>query len=154
MKKLRDDDYLLEITVRVSVRKQDATAVISLVEGDDGDNTEEDKVLTAVLNLVDGGLLSHDPLLRYAGATAWRVPTVKHFEDFRTLGKLSDRTRLHRPRPELESPLTKKRNKGKKISLDTADRLFAGLQERLNRLPDHEEFGVSVPLVLLFGSYL
>jgi hypothetical protein len=30
MEKLRDDDYLLEITVRVSVRKEDAAALISL----------------------------------------------------------------------------------------------------------------------------
>jgi predicted nucleotidyltransferase len=48
----------------------------------------------------------------------------------------------------------KKRNQGKKISLEAADRLFSGFTERLNRLPHHEEFGVAVPLVLSFGSYL
>jgi predicted nucleotidyltransferase len=155
MKKLRDDDYLLEITIRVSVRRNYAAAVISLTERhDEDDETEEDRILTAVLDLVDSRLLEHDPLLQYAGAAVWRVPTVKHFEDFQTLGELSHRTRLHKKTTEIESVLTKKRNKGRKISLDTADRLFAGLQERLNRLPDHEEFGVAVPLVLLFGSYL
>jgi predicted nucleotidyltransferase len=61
---------------------------------------------------------------------------------------------MHKDRPQLESPLLKKHGKGKKISLDTADRLFAGFKERLNRVPDHEEFGVTVPLVLSFGSYL
>jgi hypothetical protein len=154
MKKLHDDDYLLEITVRVAVRKEDAPSVISLTESHDGDDTEEDKIFTAILNLVDGGLLKHDPFLEHTGSSAWRVPTVKRFQDFRTLGELSSRTKLHKRKAEFESPLTKKRNKGRKISLDSADRLFAGLQERLNRLPSHEEFGVAVPLVLLFGSYL
>lgn len=59
-----------------------------------------------------------------------------------------------KPKPTIESPLAKKRNKGKKISLDAADRLFAGFEERLNRLPSYEEFGAAVSLVLLFGSYL
>lgn len=155
MKKLRDDDYLLEITIRASVRKENAAAVIALTEGhDEDDETEEDRILSAVLDIVDDGLLEHDPLIQYTGASAWRVPTVKHFEDFRTLGELSHRTRLHDRPAKVESPLASKRNKGRKIALDTADRVFAGIQERLNRLPDHEEFGVAVPLVLLFGSYL
>jgi predicted nucleotidyltransferase len=50
--------------------------------------------------------------------------------------------------------LNAKKNKGKKISLDTADRLFTGFKEPLNRIPSYDEFGVDVSLVLLFGSYL
>jgi predicted nucleotidyltransferase len=155
MKNLRDDDYLLEVTVRVAVRKQHAPAIIALNENPfEDDETEQGKVLNSVIQMVDDGLLKHESLIDYAGASAWRVPTLKHFEDFRTLGELSHRTKVHKDKPKLESPLLKKRNKGKKISLDTADRLFVGFQERLNRVSDHEEFGVAVPLVLLFGSYL
>jgi hypothetical protein len=63
MKKLRDDDYLLEITVRLSVRKENAAAVISLTERhDEDDEAEEDRILTSVLDLVDSGWLERDPL--------------------------------------------------------------------------------------------
>jgi predicted nucleotidyltransferase len=51
------------------------------------------------------------------------------------------------------SALNAKKNKGKKISSETADRLFAGFKERLSRVPSYEEFGADVALVLLFGSY-
>lgn len=105
MKKLRDDDYLLEITIRASVRKENAAAVIALTEGhDEDDETEEDRILSAVLDIVDDGLLEHYPLIQYTGASAWRIPTVKHFEDFRTLGELSHRTRLHERPAKVESP--------------------------------------------------
>jgi hypothetical protein len=47
-----------------------------------------------------------------------------------------------------------KPNKGKKIKLETADRLYCDLLNRLHRINRNKEFGVAVPLVLLFGSYM
>jgi predicted nucleotidyltransferase len=155
MRRLRKDDYLVEVTVRVAVRKQDASAVIELAESPfQKGATEENKVIVAVIDIVDSGLVKHETLLDYSRAIGGPVPTLRAFEDFRTMGEPSHRTMRHKGKPKLESPLLKKKNKGKKISLDTADRLFAGFEERLKRLPEQKEFGVAVPLVLLFGSYL
>lgn len=154
MKKLRNDDYLVEVTLRVGVRKDDAEATIALTEPWEDNETEQDKVLSAVLDLAEEGLDKHHPLIEYQSGIARRMPNLKAFRDFTTLGERPRRPVERKPKPIIESPLLKKKNKGRKISLDTADRLFTGLKERLNRLPDYEEFGASVPLVLLFGSYL
>jgi predicted nucleotidyltransferase len=154
MKKLSNEDYLLEINLRVAVRKQDVIKLISQAERRKEDKTEEDRVLSAVIDIVDDAFASHCDLLENPALCAKRIPKIKEFEDFGTLGEHSHTKKAPKDQEEFESPLTKKRNKGKKIILDTADRLFAGFQERLNRLTDHGEFGVSVPLVLLFGSYL
>ena len=151
--KLCDDDYLLDVTIRVSVRKQDAAALISSASKQVHDETEEDRVISAILELVEQGIFENPTIVEFFGSTTRRVSTVNEFENFSTLGARPTRV-SHGQRDELQSPLAKKKNKGKKISLDTADRLFAGFEERLNRLPDHEEFGASAPLVLLFGSYL
>ena len=45
MKKLRDDDYLIEIMIRVAVRKQDVAALLSQADirpSDDFEPLEED----------------------------------------------------------------------------------------------------------------
>jgi predicted nucleotidyltransferase len=154
MKKLRNDDYLMEVTLRVGVRKKDAQAIVALTEPWEDDETEQDKVLSAVMDLTVQGLDKHQPLIEYDSSTAHRMPNLKAFRGVATFGERPRRPVDRKPMPTIESPLLKKRNKGKKISLETADRLFAGLKERLNRLQSYEEFGVSVPLVLLFGSYL
>lgn len=148
-KTLRDDDYLLEVTVRVSARKRDAPAVMQLAEAHEDDETEGDKVLSAVVDLLDGTFLTHDSLLDFRAATARRISTVKQFENFETMGEPVHGARFHRRAEVLESPLATNRNKGKK-----ADNVFAGFEERLKRLPDDEKFGTAAPLVLLFGSYM
>lgn len=50
MKKLSNDDYLMEITFRVGVRKKDAQAITALTEPCEDDETEQDKVLSAVMD--------------------------------------------------------------------------------------------------------
>jgi predicted nucleotidyltransferase len=47
-----------------------------------------------------------------------------------------------------------KANKGRKISLLTADKLFDGFKQRIAMVNAEERYGVSVAVVLLFGSYM
>jgi hypothetical protein len=64
MKKLKDEDYLLRIIVRVAVRREDAAAVIAL--GDEWPNKqakEEERVVRAVLDVIDSALGQHGELI-------------------------------------------------------------------------------------------
>jgi hypothetical protein len=54
---LHNDDYLLEIRVRLAVRKQDAAAVIALGAQRKQDATELDKVGLSITDLLDRGFV-------------------------------------------------------------------------------------------------
>jgi hypothetical protein len=82
MNKLQNDDYLLEITVRLAVRKQDAAEVIALGAQRKQDATELDKVGSAIVDLLDRGLVKHDKLIEVAQYTASRLSSVAKFHDF------------------------------------------------------------------------
>jgi hypothetical protein len=86
MKKLKDDDYLMEITVRVAVRRRDAAKVIALDPTCEVAETEEDGVLSAVYDIVDDALVQHEDLISLGSSRTERVPTVALFEDVDTLG--------------------------------------------------------------------
>lgn len=154
MKKLHDDDYLIEITVRLAVHKEDGSALLSVAGPPyNDDDNEEDRIISAVSDIVDEPIMDRN-YLDFRASSTRRIPSVKLFDDFATIEDLVPKTSRRRaPENELSSPLNKKRNKGRKISLDAADRLFAGFRERLSRLDQHKEFGFTVPLVLVFGSY-
>ena len=154
MKKLRDDDYLIELTIRLAVHKQDAAALLSLAgPPHSDDDSEEGRIISAVSDLVEEAIMGHN-CLDYRASSTERISNVKLFDDFSSIEDLVPKTSRRRaPKNELSSPLNKKRNKGRKISLDAADRVFTGFRERLSRLAEHEEFGFTVPLVLVFGSY-
>jgi hypothetical protein len=89
MRKLHDDDYLLEITVRLAVHKRDAAALLSLaVPPDSDDDSEEDRVISAVTDLVDEPLIQHN-CVDYRASITRRISTVKLFDDFASLEDLA-----------------------------------------------------------------
>jgi predicted nucleotidyltransferase len=116
------------------------------------DHSEEDRIISAISDFVDDPIMDHD-YLDFRASSTRRIPTVKLFDDFESLEDLVQETDRRAHKNELPAPLNKKRNNGRKISLDAADRLFTGFREQLSRLEQHEEFGFTVPLVLVFGSY-
>jgi hypothetical protein len=85
-------------------------------------------------------------LLDYRASSTWRIPTIKRFDDFASIDDFVPKTNSGADKNELSSPLNKKRNKGRKIFLDATDRLITGFWERLSRLEQHEEFGLTAPL--------
>jgi hypothetical protein len=75
MKKLHDDDYLIEITIRLAVHKKDAAAWLSIAGPPYFDDSEEDRIMSTVSDFVDNPQLlglsriehsaySHCPTLR------------------------------------------------------------------------------------------
>ena len=122
--------------LRAGIRKEDLPAVLASAEKWEQDETHEERLLSAVLDVADQAFKGNE-----------------EFDDMRRMGGFVRRFRRNK-KTEIESPLNPKKNKGKKISLETADRLFGGFKERLSRAPSYVEFGVDVPIVLLFGSYL
>jgi hypothetical protein len=76
---LRVDDYLFEITVRVAVRKKHASAVISLCTSpsEEGD-TEHDRVVSAVMDVVTDGLVKHEHMLDCDSSVGRRL-SLKEF---------------------------------------------------------------------------
>jgi hypothetical protein len=82
MRKLHDDDYLLEITVRLAVHKRDAAALLSLTGPRySDDNSEEDRIISAVSDFVDEPIMDHN-YLDFRASSTRRIPTVKLFDDF------------------------------------------------------------------------
>jgi hypothetical protein len=153
MKRLHNDDYLLEVRVRLAVHKRDVSALLLQAGPPYSDEaSEEERVMEAVSDLVDGTIIDHR-YLDYRALSTRRIRSVKLFDDFEPLEDLVPNRERRAHKNKVPSPLDKKHNKGRKISLDAADRLFVGFRERLSRLDQHEEFGITVPLVLLFGSY-
>lgn len=47
---LKNGDYLVEVTMRLAVRRKVAPAVIALTRSWDHDDSEEEKVLSAVMD--------------------------------------------------------------------------------------------------------
>jgi hypothetical protein len=47
-----------------------------------------------------------------------------------------------------------KENKGRKITLPVADRQFASFPDRIHEVNSNHDFGIEVPLAILFGSYM
>jgi hypothetical protein len=92
MKKLRDDDYLLEITVRLAVHKRDAAALLSQAGPPHGDDdSEEERIMSAVSDFVDGAIIDHN-CLDYRASSTRRIASVKLFDDFESLEELVPRT--------------------------------------------------------------
>jgi hypothetical protein len=82
MKKLHDDDYLIEITIRLAVDKEDAATLLALAGPPySDDHSEQDRIMSAVLDFVDGPIMDHNRL-DYRAASIRRIPTVKLFDDF------------------------------------------------------------------------
>jgi predicted nucleotidyltransferase len=150
-RKIKDGDHFVEVIMRFAVRKEDLPAVIASAERWEDDETDEDRLLSVVLDLADD-VAGANEKIEFSSASAGRIPTFEEFEDMRHMGVYVRTAKKKRKKP-VESPLSKKKNQGRKISLDTADRLFTGFKERLMRVSFHEEFGVDVALILLFGSY-
>jgi hypothetical protein len=111
MKKLRDDDYLIELTIRVAVRKQDVAALLSQADiPPSDDDSEQDRVLIAVSDLVDDTISNHD-CLDFSASSAWRMPNVKAFNNFEPLEEDLAPGANHRThKNELQSPVSEKRN--------------------------------------------
>ncbi|MGH9342398.1 MAG: hypothetical protein ACRD19_01340 [Terriglobia bacterium] len=85
-KKLKENDYLLEITLRLAVRKKDAAAVIALNEHPDPeDETEGDRVLDAVMDLIGGSLTQYEALFE-PEMVGRRIHTLKEVEDLPNTG--------------------------------------------------------------------
>lgn len=150
-RKLKEGDFFFEVILRAAVRKEDLPSVLASAERWEEDETDEERLLSAVLDLADRAFEASNKV-EFTSASAGPIGTFKEFDDIRRMGGFARRFR-RKKKPGIESPLNGKKNKGKKISLETADRLFAGLKERLSRVSSYEEFGVDVALVLLFGSY-
>jgi hypothetical protein len=151
-RKLKEGDFFFEVILRAGIRKEDLPAVLAFAEKREEDETDEERLLSALLDLADQTFDANDKV-KFTSASAGTIETFEEFNDMRRMGSFARRFR-RKKKPEIESPLNAKKNKGKKISLETADRLFTGFKERLSRIPSYEEFGVDVSLVLLFGSYL
>jgi hypothetical protein len=113
MKKLRDDDYLVELTIRVAVRKQDVAALLSQADiPPSDDDSEQDRVLMAVSDLVDDTIINHD-CLDFSASRAWRMSNVKAFNNFETLEEdLAPGENQPTRKDKLQSPLSEKRNRG------------------------------------------
>lgn len=152
-RKLKDGDYFFEVILRAGVRKEDLPAVLASAETWEDHETDEERLLSAVLDLADRAFDANHKV-EFTSATAGPINTFEEFDDMRRMGRFARRFKRQKKKTEIESPLNAKKNKGKKISLDTADRLFTGFKVRLSRIPSYDEFGVDVSLVLLFGSYL
>lgn len=58
---LKNGDYLVEVTMCLAVRRKVAPAVIALTRSWDHDDSEEEKVLSAVMDLADEGYARHEP---------------------------------------------------------------------------------------------
>ena len=151
-RKLKDGDLFFEVTLRADIRKEDLPAVLASAESWGQDQTNEERLLSAVLDVAEHSFDGNEKV-EFTSVAAGTIDTFKEFNDIRRMGGFARRFR-RKKKPEIESPLNAKKNKGKKISLETADRLFTGFKERLSRIPSYEEFGVDVSLLLLFGSYL
>ncbi len=150
--RLKEGDFFVEVILRAGVRKEDLPAVLASAERWEEDETDEERLLSAVLDLADHAF-DADKKVEFTSASAGTIDTFKEFDDIRRMGGFARRFR-RKKRPDIESPLNAKKNKGKKISLEAADRLFTGFKERLSRVACYTDFGVDVGLVLLFGSYL
>jgi hypothetical protein len=82
MKKLHDDDYLIEVTIRLAVHKEDAAALLSLAGPPySDDHTEEERIISAVSDFVEGTIMDHN-CLDYCASSTQRIPSVKLFNDF------------------------------------------------------------------------
>jgi len=64
MKKLHDDDYLIEITIRLAVHKKDAAALLSLAGPPNSDDHSDHNCLD------------------YRAASIRRIASVELFDDF------------------------------------------------------------------------
>jgi hypothetical protein len=82
MQKLKNSDYLVEIKIRLAVRKKDAAAVIALGPKWKKDRTEKEKLYSAVFDLIEQGLAKHGDLVQAAQFKARRIPSVAEFHDF------------------------------------------------------------------------
>jgi hypothetical protein len=79
---LQEDDYLFEITMHVAVRKQDAALVRSLGTSPcEEDETDDDRVLSAVMDIAGTGLVECEVLIAYDSKRGRRVS----LEEFRKL---------------------------------------------------------------------
>jgi hypothetical protein len=82
MKRLHDDDYLIEITIRLAVHKEDAAALLSLAGPPySDDHSEHDRIMSAVLDFVDGPIMDHN-CLDYRASSIRRIASVELFDDF------------------------------------------------------------------------
>ncbi len=150
-RRLKEGDFFFEVILRAGVRKEELPAVLAVAEKREDDETDEERLLSAILDIAEQAFDTNNKV-EFTSASAGTIDTFKEFDNFRRMGGFARRFR-RKNKPEIESPLNTKKNKGKKISLETADRLFTGFKERLSRVTSYEEFGVDVALVLLFGSY-
>jgi hypothetical protein len=88
MDQFNDDDYLLEVTFRVAVRKQDVAALLSQITPSfKDDSSEEDKVLNAVSDLFEEAIDDHD-CLHYSASSVGRLPSFEVFDNFGLPGSL------------------------------------------------------------------
>jgi hypothetical protein len=94
METLCDDDYLVEVIVRVAVKKQDSAAVIEeFPHGFDTEGTdmnEEGRVITSIVGVITESLQEHPEAFHPYQAVAHRIATVAMFEDENTIGKLPE----------------------------------------------------------------
>jgi hypothetical protein len=88
MKKLHDDDYLIEITIRLAVHKGDAVTLLAQAGAPySDDHSEQDRIMSAVLDFVDGPIMDHN-CLDYRASSTERISSVKLFDDFPSLEDL------------------------------------------------------------------
>jgi hypothetical protein len=73
---------LIEITIRLAVQKEDAAALLSLAgPPHSDDDSEEDRIISAVSDFVEDAIMGHK-CLDYRASSIERIPTVKLFDDF------------------------------------------------------------------------
>lgn len=78
---MNDDDYLMEVTVQVAVRKQDVAALLSLSsEPYSDDSDEEERVFDAVSQVIDGSVEDHK-YLHYSASSICRMPSFRLFDN-------------------------------------------------------------------------
>lgn len=78
---IKDGDYLMEVTVHIAVRKKDAAAVMALKESWELDDTEQGKVVSAVLDVIDDALNEHSDIIEMESLGASVVPNLEKFRE-------------------------------------------------------------------------
>jgi hypothetical protein len=103
---LKDDDYLLEIKVRVAVRNIDATTVIAAGPKWPKDKTEEAKLLSALYDLISKGMTKRGEAVQPAHYAATRFDSVREFHSFvdETFARFQNRGEVEQAGPQLVPP--------------------------------------------------
>lgn len=76
---LKDDDYLMNITVQVAVQRKKAAAVIALGVQRKNPQSEPDKVGSAVVDIMSQELSKHYKLIDVGLFSAKRIASVREY---------------------------------------------------------------------------